>query len=77
MSSHVITQRLKERAHELGFSLVGIIEAKPGRRLKAYHDWLAQGLHGEMDYMARPDRQVRRNNLEVILQESSPLSSSV
>ncbi len=63
----MISSRLKQRAYDLGFSLVGIVEARPGRRLSAYQRWLAQGFHGEMAYMARPDRQARREDLEVIL----------
>jgi epoxyqueuosine reductase len=61
------TNRLKQKALELGFSMAGIVEARPGRRLAAYRRWLANEYHGEMGYMARPDRVSRRENLEVIL----------
>ncbi len=63
----VRTQHLKARAHELGFSLVGIVPAQPARRLDAYLRWIAQEMHGTMGYMARPDRVVRRQDLQVIL----------
>ncbi len=58
---------LKEKARSLGFSLVGVVEARPGRRLAAYHEWIADFYHGEMGWMARPDRIARRENLEMIL----------
>jgi epoxyqueuosine reductase len=51
----------------LGFSMAGVVEARPGRRLAAYRRWLANEYHGEMGYMARPDRVSRREDLEVIL----------
>ena len=58
---------LKEKARSLGFSMVGVVEARPGRRLAAYHEWIANLYHGEMGWMARPDRIARRENLEMIL----------
>jgi epoxyqueuosine reductase len=61
------TVALKQKASELGFSMVGVTAARPGRRLAAYLDWLAQGYHGEMGYLARPDRLIRRQNLGEIL----------
>jgi epoxyqueuosine reductase len=62
-----ITERLKVKARSLGFSLVGVVPAGPGRRLEAYLRWIANAQHGEMAYMARPDRVARRQDLSVIL----------
>lgn len=62
-----VTQRLKTEALALGFTLVGVAAARPGRRLAAYQAWIAAQMHGEMAYLARPDRQARRADLEVIL----------
>jgi epoxyqueuosine reductase len=62
-----VTQRLKEQAFQLGFAFVGVVEAEPGRRLEAYLRWIAAGRHGEMAYMARPDRVRRRQNLSEVL----------
>ena len=47
--------------------MAGVVEARPGRRLAAYRRWLANEYHGEMGYMARPDRVSRREDLEMIL----------
>ncbi len=62
-----LTDRLKTAARALGFNMVGIIQALPGRRLSAYLNWIAQQRHGEMGYMARPDRMIRRQDLNHIL----------
>jgi epoxyqueuosine reductase len=57
-----LTERICERAHDLGFDLVGIAPARPTPHLEAYHSWLGQGYHGEMGYLARPDRVERRKD---------------
>lgn len=62
-----LTNELKEKALALGFSMVGVIPAAPGRRLDAYRAWIAAEMHGTMGYMARPDRVARREDLNVIL----------
>jgi epoxyqueuosine reductase len=58
---------LRAQALTLGFNLVGITPAEPSPTLDAYLRWIDQGMHGTMAYMARPDRQARRRNLNVIL----------
>ncbi len=67
MSNILLKQAVKEEALALGFSVAGVVSARPSRRLEAYQQWIAQGFHGEMGYLARPDRQARRNDLDVIL----------
>ncbi|HWD37425.1 MAG TPA: tRNA epoxyqueuosine(34) reductase QueG [Fimbriimonas sp.] len=44
---------LKARAADLGFSAVGICDAKPSEHMPFYQQWLARGFHGEMDYLQR------------------------
>ncbi|HEX6384249.1 MAG TPA: tRNA epoxyqueuosine(34) reductase QueG, partial [Anaerolineae bacterium] len=61
------TDELKTRARSLGFSMAGVVPAAPGRRLDAYLRWIASEQHGQMGYMARPDRVARRQDLNVIL----------
>ncbi len=58
---------LRERALELGFNLVGITPAQPSPTLNAYLRWIGSGMHGTMRWMARPDRQARRRDLNEIL----------
>jgi epoxyqueuosine reductase len=55
------------KALDLGFDLAGIAPISPAPHVDAYRDWITQGYHGEMGYMARPDRVERRENPNVIL----------
>ena len=49
----VDSSELKRIALELGFTTVGVAPTVPiPEALKAYHDWLGHGYHGEMQYMA-------------------------
>lgn len=48
-----LARRLKSKALELGADLAGISAAKPLPESSAYHAWLAAGMQGTMDYMAR------------------------
>ncbi|HLV35500.1 MAG TPA: tRNA epoxyqueuosine(34) reductase QueG [Spirillospora sp.] len=59
--------RIRQRARELGFNLIGLTRAEPSPTLDAYFRWIERGMHGSMSYMARPDRQDRRRDLNVIL----------
>lgn len=63
----IIEDRIKARALELGFDVVGIISAGPPEHLPFYLDWLAAGYHGAQHYLAREDRVARRRDLNVIL----------
>lgn len=67
LSPQELAGALKEQARSLGFNRAGIIPAGPARRLDAYLRWIAAGQHGEMGYMARPDRQARRRDPNLIL----------
>jgi epoxyqueuosine reductase len=60
-------ERTKAKALDLGFNLCGITRAEPSPYLNAYFRWLEAGMHGTMGYMARPDRQQRRRDLNTIL----------
>ncbi|SFH79393.1 tRNA epoxyqueuosine(34) reductase QueG [Planctomicrobium piriforme] len=51
--THDLSALLKERGRELGFSLIGITPAARPETLDQFRDWLQQGFHGEMGYMAR------------------------
>jgi epoxyqueuosine reductase len=46
---------------------VGVVAARPSPRLWAYRSWLDRSFHGQMGYMARPDRVLRREDLNVVL----------
>ena len=67
MTTPFSAARLREHARSLGFNLVGLTPAAPSPHLQAYFRWLDAGQHAELGYMARPDRQARRRDLNVIL----------
>lgn len=47
------SEPVKRRALELGFDLVGITTAAPPPHAGAFQQWLVDGFHGEMAYLAR------------------------
>ena len=59
--------QLAQKAKALGFNMVGTVTAVPSPRLDHYLHWIAAEMHGQMGYLARPDRLARRQNLNVIL----------
>lgn len=63
----VLFSELQKRAYDLGFDKVGVSSAAPARRLDSYLQWVKEGRHGEMGYMARPDRMARRQDPQIIL----------
>jgi epoxyqueuosine reductase len=67
MSCQNPAQRIVARAHQIGFQLAGVAAALPPPDTSAYRRWVAQGYHGEMGYLARPDRVARRLAPETIL----------
>jgi epoxyqueuosine reductase len=53
----MLTERLRERAGELGFDLLGLAPATPPAHGAAFTAWLTQGYHGQMKYLARQAAQ--------------------
>jgi epoxyqueuosine reductase len=64
---NALSAELRQKAAELGFTMIGVTPAQPARRLEAYMRWVAAEMYGRMTYMARPDRIIRRQDLNVIL----------
>ncbi len=62
--------RIKRHARELGFDLVGITEPDPGPHAGFYSDWLSQGYHAGMSYLARPDAVAKRADPRRIMAET-------
>ena len=60
-------QALEKKAQALGFGMVGLVTAVPSPNLHAYLNWIEAEMHGQMGYLARPDRLARRQDLNVIL----------
>ncbi|HEX2172291.1 MAG TPA: tRNA epoxyqueuosine(34) reductase QueG [Dehalococcoidia bacterium] len=64
---------VKAKARELGFNLVGLTRAEPSPHLDAYFRWIEAGRHGEMRFLARPDRLARREDLSAVLPQARSL----
>jgi epoxyqueuosine reductase len=47
---------LKQRALDIGFDLVGVAPAAPGRDLEFAREWLERGYGGAMHYLSNPKR---------------------
>ncbi|MCW5876911.1 MAG: tRNA epoxyqueuosine(34) reductase QueG [Anaerolineales bacterium] len=69
MDKHTLTQKVKAKARELGFGLVGVVDAAPSAHMESYRAWLAAGHHGEMDYLASQRTLERRADPRAILPE--------
>ncbi len=66
-NEHSFHQNLMNKANELGLFLAGVTTPEPAATFDLYKEWLAQGFHGEMGYLARADRLERREDLSVVL----------
>ncbi|MGH2592162.1 MAG: tRNA epoxyqueuosine(34) reductase QueG [Anaerolineae bacterium] len=55
-----LTNRIKHKAYDLGFDLIGVAPAGCATRAEAYARWVEAGHAGEMAYMTR-DPQRRQN----------------
>ncbi len=52
-ASRKLVLQIKEKARALGFDLVGITTADAPTHAAQFRQWLAEGFHGEMNYMER------------------------
>jgi epoxyqueuosine reductase len=69
ISSSELTQSIREEADRLGFHLVGITTPDPPPHLDAFEQWLDEGRHGQMEWMASNRARQRRANPRLILSE--------
>jgi epoxyqueuosine reductase len=53
LDPHQLAAQIKQRARSLGFDLVGITSASPSQYRDYYHQWLDDGQHGTMEYLAK------------------------
>lgn len=52
MDPHALRTLVEQKAAELGFALVGVTRAAPSARSAELRQWIADGKHGEMSWMA-------------------------
>ena len=64
-----LTDRLKTRARELGFDLIGLTAPDPLPHADFFAEWIAAGYHGEMRYLATERALERRGDPRLILPE--------
>ena len=62
-----LTSRIKEQARELGFGLVGVASVEASAHMDLYREWVEDGRHGDMGYLAREDAVARRADLRQTL----------
>ena len=48
-----LTQQIRDWSQELGFNAIGITDPDPGQHGEYLKQWLQQGQHGSMDWLAR------------------------
>ena len=66
---HDLKQSIKNKARQLGFFLAGVTLPEPPPHYSTFENWLAQGHHGTMDYLANERSRTRRANPLEILPE--------
>jgi epoxyqueuosine reductase len=64
-----LKQTIKDKARQLGFILAGVTTPEPPPHLSTFENWLAQGRHGTMDYLATDRARLRRADPRQILPE--------
>jgi len=60
-----LTQRIKQKAYDLGFDLIGIAPAERAFHAEAYRRWLAQNYQAQMNWLGR-DPQRREDPRQVL-----------
>ena len=61
------TQAVKSKAHQLGFSKVGVSPSHPTPQITNFFNWIDAGYHADMDYLARADTLAKRADPGLIL----------
>jgi epoxyqueuosine reductase len=69
MFSQDLKEKIKLKAQQLGFFLAGVTTPEPPPHYSTFENWLAEGHHGTMDYLARDRSRARRANPREILPE--------
>jgi epoxyqueuosine reductase len=64
-----LKQEIKEQAHRMGFSLVGVTTSDPLPHAGVFEVWLDQGRQGEMTYLDTPRSRAFRAHPDLLLPE--------
>lgn len=63
-----LKEKIKTEAFRLGFNHLGVTKAKPVPNYPQFLNWIEEGNHGTMTYLAREDTLQKRRNPELILE---------
>jgi len=69
MDKKELTEQIKAEAQRLGFTLTGVTTPDPPDHLDFFHNWLSEGFHASMDWIAAERSLERRSDPRVILPE--------
>ena len=64
-----LKERIKIQSNQLGFILAGVTTPDPPPHLSVFEDWLKQGRHASMAYLARDRSRASRADPRLILPE--------
>jgi len=64
-----LKERIKAKSRQLGFILAGVTTPEPPPHYSTFENWLAQGFHGTMNYLAEERSRLRRADPREILPE--------
>ncbi len=64
-----LVRALEGKARSLGLVDVGITAPDPSLHIGFYRNWVREGFHGEMGYLAREDSVARRGDLRLTFQD--------
>ncbi len=64
-----LKELIKDKARQLGFFLAGVTTPDPPPHTSTFEQWLAQGYHGTMAYLATERSRTRRANPREIMPE--------
>ncbi len=67
--NETLKRAILDETRRLGFFLAGVTSPDPPPHLSAFENWLAQGRHGTMEYLADERARARRANPRLILPE--------
>ncbi len=71
--SKKLASKIKAEAIKQGFVLAGITAPTPPPHLRNYLDWIAEGRHASMGYLADERARTRRANPKLILPEAESI----
>jgi epoxyqueuosine reductase len=67
--THDLKQKIENKARQLGFFLAGVTTPEPPPHFSTFENWLAQGRHGTMNYLAEGRSRTRRADPRAVLPE--------